>query len=116
MEPAQLRALEERALEGCAATRTDGRLPPYAFTTDGCSAWPDGNWRDCCVAHDARYWCGGGAEARVAADTALAGCLAQRGHPGLGDVMQLGVRIFGHPWLPFPWRWGYGWNWPYSYD
>jgi hypothetical protein len=30
--------------------------------------------------------------------------------------MHLGVRIGGHPWLPFPWRWGYGWDWPYPYD
>lgn len=116
MEPTELRLVEKRALERCAATRVDGRLPPYAFTTDGCSAWLDGDWTDCCVEHDAAYWCGGSAKARAAADEALRSCLARRGHPPVLDFVYLGVRVGGHPWLPFPWRWGYGWDWPYRYD
>jgi hypothetical protein len=114
-DPAELRALEERARERCAAARTDGRLPPYAFTTDGCSAWPDGDWGACCVEHDAAYWCGGSAEARAAADAGLRSCLARLDHPWMGNLMHFGVRIGGHPWLPFPWRWGYGWDWPYRH-
>lgn len=116
MDPAALYRLEQRALERCAVRRADGRLPPHAFTTDGCSAWPDGNWRECCVEHDAAYWCGGSAAARAAADAALGRCVAWLGHPLIGAVMHLGTRIGGHPWLPFPWRWGYGWDWPYRYD
>jgi hypothetical protein len=114
MPPAELRALEQRAIERCAAAR--GTLPPYAFTTDGCSAWRNGEWLDCCVEHDILYWCGGSAPARAAGDWALQACVAARGHPLTADLMHLGVRIGGHPWLPFPWRWGYGWNWPYRYD
>jgi hypothetical protein len=116
MDPAELLRLEQRALERCAGARADRRLPPYAFTTDGCSAWPDGDWLECCVEHDTAYWCGGSARARAEADATLGACLARRGHPVLGDLMHLGVRIGGHPWLPFPWRWGYGWDWPYPYD
>jgi hypothetical protein len=29
--------------------------------------------------------------------------------------MYYGVRVGGHPLLPFPWRRGYGWDWPYRY-
>jgi hypothetical protein len=116
MDPAALRRIEQQARERCAATRPDGRLPPYAFTTDGCSSWPDGDWSTCCVEHDAMYWCGGSAEARAAADAELRRCVARHGHPVIGEVMHAGVRLGGHPWVPFPWRWGYGWDWPYRHD
>jgi hypothetical protein len=115
MDPVQIRALEERAQAGCVA-RSSGALPPHAFTTDGCSAWPDGHWQLCCVEHDVAYWCGGGIETRRAADIALRTCVTQRGSPMIADLMYLGVRLGGMPWLPFPWRWGYGWDWPHHYD
>jgi len=41
------------------------------FTTDGCSAFPDGTfkqnelWLSCCVAHDYAYWQGGTYSQRV---------------------------------------------------
>jgi hypothetical protein len=114
--PAELADLERHAEKQCAAVRADDRRPPHAFTTDGCSVWPDRDWRGCCVEHDMSYWCGGSAAARATADSALRSCLAQMGHPRTGSFMHLGVRIGGHPWLPFPWRWGYGWDWPYQYD
>jgi hypothetical protein len=116
LDPADLRALEQRATERCAAARSDGRLPQYAFTTDGCSLWPDGHWGECCIEHDYAYWCGGPARARAEADAALASCVARRGRPRTGALMELGVRLGGHPLWPFPWRWGYGWDWPYAYD
>jgi hypothetical protein len=116
MDPTRLRAIEERAVARCVSARTDGKLPPYPFTTDGCSAWPDGNWGQCCVEHDMAYWCGGGAKARSFADEALRDCVAGRGHPDTADFMYHGVRFGGHPLWPFPWRWGYGWDWPYRYD
>ncbi len=35
----------------------------------------------------------------------------------MGNIMYIGVRIGGSPWLPTPWRWGYGWNvWPKGYE
>src|SRR5262245_50027673 len=52
-------------------------LPETAFWTDGCSAWPDGDSRVCCIEHDATYWCGGSSEARAAADRELRYCVAR---------------------------------------
>jgi hypothetical protein len=116
MDPAQLLALEQRAAAQCYSTRADGTLPPYAFTTDACSAWPDHRWADCCVEHDIAYWCGGGAELRRRADAGLGASGAPRGDSFVAELMYLGVRAGGAPWLPFSWRWGYGWDWPYRYD
>ncbi len=53
---------------------------------------------------------------RCAADRRLRACAEASGHGTAGRIMYLGVRMGGHPWLPFSWRWGYGWDWPYSYD
>jgi len=108
-DPAGLAALEARAAAKCAAS------PPYGFTSDVCSAWPDGDYGACCIEHDMAYWCGGNADARKLADRALRACVAQSGHPAIGTAMYYGVRFGGHPLWPFPWRWGYGWDWPYRY-
>jgi hypothetical protein len=116
MPAAEQRAIEQRADAQCAASRPDRRLPPHAFTTDGCSAWFDGDWLACCIEHDMAYWCGGSSRERSSADFALRDCVAARSSPFNGDLLHLGVRLGGHPWLPFPWRWGYGWDWPYVYD
>lgn len=80
----------------------------HAFTTDGCSLWPDASWRRCCIEHDVHYWCGGGAAERRAVDRALRQCVQAAGSPAAAALMYWGVRTGGHPWLPFPWRWGYG--------
>ena len=52
-------ALEERAAEACPVLREAAQLstkpPPQPFTTDGCSAWVDDGWVDCCVEHDILY-------------------------------------------------------------
>ena len=48
-----------------------------AFTSDGCSAFPNGTnkqstlWLTCCTAHDHAYWQGGTYNQRVEADVAL---------------------------------------------
>jgi hypothetical protein len=115
-DPVAARALEERAAGICAAVRGRDALPTYRFTTDGCSFWPANGWQHCCVEHDIDYWCGGSAVDRCAADRRLLACTEASGHDIAGRVMYLGVRMGGHPWLPFSWRWGYGWDWPYSYD
>ena len=106
---------EERALLEARAQSRCPAPPPHAFTSDGCSAFPDGDWLACCIEHDFAYWCGGDAAARKSADEGLRACVSQRGHPGIGNVMYYGVRVGGHPLLPFSWRWGYGWDWPYRY-
>lgn len=85
------------------------------FTSDGCSAFPDGNfehnelWLGCCTAHDLAYWQGGSYQQRVQADEALQQCVEQVGEPVIATVMLAGVRVGGTPYLPTEFRWGYGW-------
>ena len=95
----------------CLARRGEHGVPARAFTTDGCSAWPDGDWGHCCETHDAVYWCGGDAAQRRAADKALRQCIATAGHPVMAGFMYPAVRIGGARIWPLPWRWAYGWPW-----
>jgi hypothetical protein len=92
------------------------------FTTDGCSAFPDGTfeqkelWLECCTAHDYSYWKGGSYNDRVKADQALEQCVAKSGEPEIALLMLAGVRVGGSPLLPTSFRWGYGWSYPKFYD
>jgi hypothetical protein len=85
------------------------------FTTDGCSAFPNGTdkqnelWLACCTLHDIAYWQGGTYQERVNADNALNTCVKQVGEPTIAALMLAGVRVGGTPYLPTPFRWGYGW-------
>ncbi|MBW8192870.1 hypothetical protein K0504_17670 [Neiella marina] len=96
-----------------------GELRP--FTSDGCSAFPDGNlahnelWLNCCFAHDLAYWQGGTYEAREQADLDLQACVAAVGEPEIAALMLAGVRVGGSPYLPTSFRWGYGWPYPRWY-
>lgn len=102
-------------------------LPPAAaaelapFTTDGCSAFPDGTleqqslWVECCIRHDLAYWKGGTYAERLAADEALQVCVSEVGEPEIAAVMLAGVRVGGSPFYPTTYRWGYGWPWPRGY-
>lgn len=91
----------------------EDRIKP--FTTDGCSAFPDGTaiqnelWLACCTAHDFAYWQGGTYQERVNADLALKTCVEQVGEPAIATLMLAGVRVGGTPFLPTKFRWGYGW-------
>lgn len=81
------------------------------FKSDGCSLFPDGDYRNCCVAHDLAYFGGGSWTARWRADKSLYKCVAQtKGfeHKVIAPVMWLGVRIGGVHFLPTPFRWGFG--------
>lgn len=89
-------------------------LPPSTFKSDGCSCWPDYEWLDCCVKHDAIYWMGGTREERKIADINLQQCVSQKGHRIIGKIMYYGVRAGGVYWLPTPYRWGFGWEYPQS--
>ena len=86
-----------------------------SFTTDGCSAFPDGSredkqlWLTCCTRHDLAYWQGGTRTERRSADRALQACVAEVGKPALAKLMLAGVRVGGTPYLPTRFRWGYGW-------
>ena len=100
------------AVEACHSSEDELR----AFTSDGCSAFPDGTpaqrqlWRACCVRHDFSYWIGGNAEQRKQADEHLQVCVAGVGEPAISQMMLAGVRVGGSPWLPTEFRWGYGWS------
>jgi hypothetical protein len=91
------------------------------FTTDGCSAFPDGTpeqnqlWLRCCTQHDLAYWQGGTYQQRLDADIALRNCVAKVGEPDVAELMLAGVRVGGSPFWPTPFRWGYGWPYPRFY-
>lgn len=91
------------------------------FTTDGCSAFPDGTldqqslWVECCIRHDLAYWKGGTYDERLEADQALENCVAQVGEPEIAQLMLAGVRVGGSPYFPTTYRWGYGWPYPRGY-
>lgn len=91
------------------------------FTTDGCSAFPDGTlnqqseWLGCCVSHDLAYWKGGTYEEREKADEALKTCVEAIGEPEIAEIMLAGVRVGGTPYLPTSFRWGYGWSYARGY-
>ena len=84
------------------------QYPPPDYVSDGCSLWPDGDYRDCCVAHDREYYCGGTRAERKAADRQLYRCVRANGNKYLSRMMWLGVRIGGVGFLPTPFRWGFG--------
>jgi len=109
-------------LLGCLLITTgcDSSLKP--FTSDGCSAFPDGTleqktlWLDCCTTHDRSYWRGGTYQQRLQADQALQSCVAKTGQPEISQLMLAGVRVGGTPYLPTTFRWGYGWPYLRSYQ
>lgn len=81
------------------------------FVSDECSRFPEGNWGGCCVEHDRDYWKGGTYEDRLAADRRLRECVEAKGHPVIAYLMYIGVRLFGAPHWPTPYRWGYKYKW-----
>ncbi len=93
-----------------------------AFTSDGCSLFPDGTvqegqkWCDCCLQHDMAYWRGGTEEERLKADEALRDCVVEKTRDtALADTMYLAVRAGGHPAFPTWYRWAYGWSYGRAY-
>jgi len=83
--------------------------------------FPDGTyqqnelWLSCCTAHDIAYWQGGTFEQRLNADQELKSCVAKVGQPEIAQLMLMGVRAGGTPYLPTSFRWGYGWSYPKLY-
>lgn len=84
------------------------REPPADFKSDGCSLWPDGDYRSCCEAHDLDYYYGGTKAERKASDKRLRDCVRGKGHKYISRMMYLGVRIAGGAWLRAPFSWGFG--------
>jgi hypothetical protein len=85
-------------------------IPPD-FESDGCTLFPDGNYRDCCVAHDRDYYVGGSCRERRKSDNRLYRCVKKKKgwqNKIIAPIMWIGVRIGGVPFLPTPFRWGFG--------
>lgn len=86
---------------------------PADYVSDGCSHFPDGDYIECCYNHDKSYFVGGSWTQRWRADKKLYKCVAAKDgfkHKLIAPVMWSGVRIFGAPFLPTPFRWGFGKN------
>jgi hypothetical protein len=91
-------------------TKTSTEIPAD-FKSDGCTSFPDGNYYDCCYDHDLAYYKGGSWKQRWRADKKLYQCVAAKGgfkNKFTAPMMWLGVRAFGHPWVPTSARWGFG--------
>ncbi|HQU91394.1 MAG TPA: hypothetical protein PLK77_03815 [Pyrinomonadaceae bacterium] len=85
--------------------------PPADFRSDGCTYFPDGNYRECCEIHDAEYFRGGAFRERRQSDKRLYRCVrSKKGWRNeiAAPMMYLGVRVFGASILPMPFRWGFG--------
>lgn len=81
------------------------------FVSDGCTWFPDGNYYDCCVAHDREYFAGGSWKQRWRSDKKLFQCVAAKPkfyNKLIAPIMWLGVRTFGVPWLNTKASWGFG--------
>lgn len=81
------------------------------FVSDGCTWFPDGNYRDCCVVHDREYFAGGSSKERWRSDKKLFQCVAAKPNfynKVIAPIMWLGVRVFGVPWLNTKASWGFG--------
>ena len=85
-------------------------MPPD-FKSDGCTLFPEGKYKDCCVAHDLDYFKGGSLSERWRSDKRLFQCVANKKgwwHKIVAPAMWTGVRIGGVSFLPTPFRWGFG--------
>ncbi len=105
-DPARATQLQDQARALCEESGREA--PEMPFITDGCSIWPDREWTQCCVAHDAHYWCGGSASERKRADQELRTCLEKVAPSGLATLTYWGVRVGAHPIFPLHYRWGFG--------
>lgn len=98
--------------------KTNNPRPPFPFTHDGCSLYPDvipgHDFRDACLHHDIAYWTGGTAEERKRADILLREEISQSGFLGtpISYMMYFGVRVFGNSPVAalVDAEWGYGWD------
>jgi len=81
------------------------------FVSDACTWFPDGNYRDCCEAHDREYFVGGSWKERWRSDKKLFQCVAAKPkfyNKLVAPIMWLGVRTFGVSWLNTKASWGFG--------
>jgi hypothetical protein len=82
------------------------------FSTDGCTMYGEGTcekpyaWTHCCVEHDFKYWHGGSAEEKTAADQELSNCVSKSGFSDHAFMMLMGINLFAS----HTDRWGSGWH------
>ncbi len=99
-----------------AVTKTNKQVhQKYPYTTDGCSMFIDGDYRECCEAHDKAYWQWGRLYKKLVADALLYACIAEKWHNIRENFMFPAVMIGGNPGFPTKFRWGYRYPYPY-YD
>lgn len=99
-------------------TATAKPTPPYSFTHDGCSFFPDIlpglDLRAACLQHDIAYWAGGTSAERKAADRAFRRNIYDAGVLGIpvSYAVYAGVRLFGNSPIAglTDAEWGYGWD------
>lgn len=101
------------AIGAFAQTNADSMIAVVVptFKSDGCSLFPDGKYRDCCVEHDQAYFGGGNWRMRWRADQKLFKCVwVKKGfeHKIIAPLMWTGVRLGGVHFLPTSFRWGFG--------
>jgi len=98
-----------------AAQTTNDRKLPNDYVSDNCSLFPDGNYGDCCVAHDKDYFFGGNKAERKASDQRLKQCVLSKGsgwqRKFLANAIYIGVRVGGVGFLMAPFSWGFGKRW-----
>jgi hypothetical protein len=93
----------------------DTRQLPDDYVSDNCTGFPDGNYADCCKAHDKDYFFGGTRAERKGSDQRLKECVLSKGSGWkrrfLANAMYLGVRVGGVGFLKAPFSWGFGKRW-----
>lgn len=97
---------------------TPARWKKEDFKSDGCTLWPDWDYKECCIEHDRSYFKGGFRRQKYKADLELAKCVGRGGktllgkvvHKVVGPLMWVGVTIGGAPLWPWRFRWGFGWE------
>ena len=73
-----------------------------AFTTDGCTLFFDGSWKQCCIRHDEVYWNGGTRNMRLDADRELASCVERVSNGVVAQIVYGAVRVGGTPYFAVP--------------
>ena len=104
-------SLSAFAQSGSDSTVATVKTVPANFKSDGCTLFPVGCFRECCVEHDKAYFVGGTGKERRQADILLFKCVSKKKgwwHKVVASLMYVGVRIGGVAFLPTPFRWGFG--------
>jgi len=94
-DAASAEGLARRAAQACRG-RGGIKLPGRPLISDGCTLWPDGSWAERC-----------GSRATCVRGRAIIEVV--------GALTYFGVRVGGHPFVPFHWRWGFGRAYPAGY-